>query len=65
MTLANVEPNAPGRADRPRTGLPDHPSASSDAQLCDEVAARVARPKQAPADSFVLHAPLELLARMA
>jgi hypothetical protein len=38
---------------------------ASDARLGDEVAARVARPKRAPADSFVLHAPLELLARMA
>lgn len=65
MTLANAEPTAPGRADRTCPGLPAHPSAPSDALLCDQVAARVARPKQAPADSFVLHAPLELLARMA
>jgi len=37
----------------------------SDAQLCDLVTATLARPKIAPADSFVLHAPLELLARTA
>ena len=34
-----------------------------DAQLFDRVAAVVATPKQAPASSFVLHAPLELMAR--
>jgi hypothetical protein len=42
-----------------------HSGRASDARLCDEVAVRVARPKEAPADSFVLHAPLELLARTA
>lgn len=40
-------------------------SEPSDALVCDAAAARIARPKRAPADSFVLHAPLELLARMA
>jgi hypothetical protein len=37
----------------------------SDAHLVDAVAECLARPKRAPADSFVLHAPLELLARTA
>jgi len=41
------------------------PVADDDARLCDAVAARIARPKRAAADSFVLHAPLELLARAA
>lgn len=35
----------------------------TDAALIDFVGATVARPKLAPADSFVLHAPLEVLAR--
>ena len=35
----------------------------SDAQLTDLAAAAIAHPKVEPADSFVLHAPLELLAR--
>jgi hypothetical protein len=34
-----------------------------DSQLANAVAAKVAVPRVAPADSFVLHAPLELLAR--
>src|SRR5580765_2822562 len=38
-------------------------AALSDAQLFDRVAAAVATPKEAPASSFVLHAPLELMAR--
>lgn len=42
-----------------------HAAPMSDARLCDAVAERVARPKRAAADSFVLHAPLELLARAA
>ena len=37
----------------------------TDVQLSDAVADRIARPKVAAADSFVLHAPLELLARTA
>ena len=41
------------------------PGRQSDALLCDAAAERIARPKLAPADSFVLHAPLELLARIA
>jgi hypothetical protein len=36
----------------------------SDRRLAAEVAEVVAVPKEAPADSFVLHAPLELLARV-
>jgi hypothetical protein len=36
---------------------------SSDAQLIRSAAEVIAVPKEAPADSFVLHAPLELLAR--
>jgi hypothetical protein len=40
-----------------------HLSALSDVELVAEVARTIARPKIAPADSFVLHAPLELLAR--
>jgi hypothetical protein len=37
----------------------------SDARLVGAVAARIARPRRDPADSFVLHAPLELAARAA
>jgi hypothetical protein len=37
----------------------------SDATLVDTAAATLAVPRSAPADSFVLHAPLELLARAA
>ncbi|HEX6310882.1 MAG TPA: hypothetical protein VF152_04600 [Acidimicrobiia bacterium] len=37
----------------------------SDQRLVRDVAAHLARPKTEPADSFVLHAPLELLARVA
>jgi hypothetical protein len=37
----------------------------SDGALAELVAASLARPKLAPADSFILHAPLELLARVA
>src|SRR5215216_3741968 len=36
----------------------------SDRRLAAELAEVVAVPKEAPADSFVLHAPLELLARV-
>src|SRR5690349_14551194 len=42
-----------------RGGFADLP----DEQLFDRAAATIAAPKDAPADSFVLHAPLELLAR--
>src|SRR5262249_13787994 len=51
----------------PASGIHDFPAAlpASDAELCDAVAERIARPKVAEADSFVLHAPLELLARSA
>jgi len=53
-------------AERPPVAAPESSTTlPSDARLCDEVAARVARPKRAAADSFVLHAPLELLARTA
>src|SRR6476620_2565125 len=37
----------------------------SDAELTDSVARVISRPKAEPADSFILHAPLELLARSA
>lgn len=37
----------------------------SDAELADTVASVISLPKAAPADSFILHAPLELLARCA
>ncbi len=37
----------------------------SDAQLVDTVARQIAIPREAPANSFVLHAPLELTARAA
>ncbi len=37
----------------------------SDARLIEEVGRRLALPRRDPADSFVLHAPLELLARAA
>jgi hypothetical protein len=40
-------------------------AAATDAELSDGVAARLARPKVAAADSFILHAPLEGLARTA
>jgi hypothetical protein len=40
-------------------------AAATDAELSDGVAARLARPKVAAADSFILHAPLEALARTA
>lgn len=63
MKNASVEALPP---DPPPTVAPGAPRpAPSDARLCDDVAARVARPKHAAADSFVLHAPLELLARTA
>ena len=39
------------------------PDPRTDAELVGSVGRVVARPKVAPADSFVLHAPLELLAR--
>jgi len=42
-----------------------HPSTVPDAVLAAEVADVVAIPRHEPADSFVLHAPLELLARVA
>lgn len=45
---------------------PASPSSDpSDATLVDTAAATLAVPRSAPADSFVLHAPLELLARAA
>jgi len=48
------------------TSAPAPPTTSpSDADLVDGVAARLARPRDDAADSFVLHAPLELLARQA
>ena len=65
MRSASVGDAVPAEAFTAAAGSPASPPAASDAQLCDDVAACVARPKRAPADSFVLHAPLELLARMA
>ncbi|MGZ4708139.1 MAG: hypothetical protein ACXWBN_05305 [Acidimicrobiales bacterium] len=47
----------------PAVGEPFAPL--SDAELSDAVALVISRPKAAEADSFVLHAPLELLARSA
>src|SRR3954454_23869310 len=37
----------------------------SDTALAQEVARSISRPRHDPADSFVLHAPLELTARLA
>ena len=59
-TLAGLDPDAVPDAYQAR-GL----DRLSDGALTDVVAAAVARPKVAAADSFVLHAPLELLARSA
>ena len=59
-TLANISP-----ADVSDSYLRRGLDAVPDAHLCDLVAELVARPKVAEADSFVLHAPLELLARTA
>lgn len=65
MEITTAEAFAPGRAVGPVAGFTSDTARPSDARLCDDVAERVARPKRAPADSFVLHAPLELLARTA
>ncbi len=45
----------------PAAGMPF--AMLSDAELTDTVARVISRPKAEPADSFILHAPLELLAR--
>jgi hypothetical protein len=47
------------------TSLPAEIEALSDAQLVQATAAAIARPKASRANSFILHAPLELLARAA
>ena len=44
---------------------PTTPATPSDAALLEEVAALLTPPRREPADSFVLHAPLELIARSA
>ncbi|HEY5155837.1 MAG TPA: hypothetical protein VIJ47_13940, partial [Acidimicrobiales bacterium] len=59
-TLAGLDPFAVADG-YPARGLDQ----LSDGALTDLVAAAVARPKVAAAGSFVLHAPLELLARAA
>lgn len=58
--LSTVDPADPA-GDYHRLGLVRW----SDDELVGAVSACLARPKVAPADSFVLHAPLELLARAA
>src|SRR5690242_17425726 len=58
--LAAIDPEAVDEAYDAR-GLGD----VSDAQLIDAAITMVARPSGPPADSFLLHAPLELLARVA
>lgn len=65
MRNATAGKTVPGEAFVAASGSSVTTGTASDAGLCDAVAAAVARPKQAPADSFVLHAPLELLARVA
>ena len=55
-----IDPDAIVRCARD-LGVPEW----SDAQLVHEVAARVRVPRRDPANSFVLHAPLEVLARAA
>jgi hypothetical protein len=65
MTTTTLDSTAdPGAAGVVEIDRPHRPS-PSDAALCEDVAAAVARPKEGEADSFVLHAPLELLARAA
>src|SRR4051812_25872451 len=57
-------PDADHAADsQPAAGLSD--ARLSDAALVTEVATMLTPPRQEPADSFVLHAPLELIARSA
>src|SRR5215204_3597102 len=53
----------PGSLGDPRAARPF--ASWSDAELTDAVASVISRPKREAADSFVLHAPLELLARTA
>lgn len=65
MTITSLE-TAPDRARESDAGIDlGRAEHLSDAALCEDAAAAIARPKEAPADSFVLHAPLELLARTA
>lgn len=49
----------------PSDPAPPDAEVLSDAELIDRAAARLAVPRVEPADSFVLHAPLELMARSA
>jgi hypothetical protein len=59
-TLEGIDPvDIDGEYERRRVGE------RSDEQLFDAAAAVIARPKVDPANSFILHAPLELLARRA
>ena len=51
--------------DPPPAGTTNSAPAWPDAALVGYVADRVREPREQPADSFVLHAPLELLARTA
>lgn len=51
------------RMTRPHLSGQSYVDSLSDAELIEHAAARLSVPKQEAADSFVLHAPLELLAR--
>lgn len=59
QTIAEPGPAATPSEEYDRLGLHDR----SDDELLDLAASLVAEPRVAPADSFALHAPLELLAR--
>jgi hypothetical protein len=63
MTMSTLDPDLLERADRRFHDL--GADAWPDANLVGFVADRVRVPRAEPADSFVLHAPLELLARAA
>src|SRR6476659_270337 len=70
MSSVLTELHPPLLADLSAADVPDSYArrdlgAVPDARLCELVAEVIARPKVAQADSFVLHAPLELLARTA
>jgi hypothetical protein len=63
MAISTLDPDLLDRAARRYHDL--DADAWPDAQLVGWVARRVEAPREEPADSFVLHAPLELLARAA
>lgn len=66
MTMTDVPPaEATPTPDLRAEYARRHLDRLSDAQLVGEVAARLSVPRENPADSFVLHAPLELAARAA